>query len=189
MPKAKPAAKAKKNSLSRKITKKKALKPAASVGKKKKKVLAIPKGYHTITPYLIVENAAKAIGFYQKAFKAKIVLKMVRPDGKISHSELKIGDSKIMLADECPEFNAHSPKAFGGAAITLHLYVKNVDKTVAAATAAGAKLTRPIENMFYGDRCAFLEDQYGHKWHVSTHIEDVSTRELKKRAAQIFGKK
>ena len=88
-----------------------------------------------------------------------------------------------------PEFNARSPKAFGGAAITLHLYVKNVDKTVAAATAAGAKLTRPLENMFYGDRCAFLEDQYGHKWHVATHIEDVSTRELKKRAAQIFSKK
>jgi PhnB protein len=189
MPKAKSAAKAKKNSLSRKIVKKKMVKPATAARTKKKKVLAIPKGYNTVTPYLIVENAAKAIEFYRKAFKAKVTAKMDRPDGKIAHSELKIGDSKIMLADECPEFGARSPKAFGGAAITLHLYVKNVDKTIALATAAGAKLLRPVEDMFYGDRCAFLEDQYGHKWHVATHIEDVSTRELKKRAAQVFKKK
>ncbi len=136
-----------------------------------------------------MDGAAKAIEFYKKAFGAKVSLKMEQPDGKkIAHAELKIGDSMIMLADECPSAKTRSPKAYGGSAVGFHLYVKDVDQVVKRAIAAGAKLIKPIENMFYGDRCGHLQDQYGHQWYVSTHIEDVPTRELKKRAAKLFGK-
>lgn len=165
-------------------------KAAAQAKKTIKKVSAIPKGYHTVTPYLIVDGAAKAITFYQKVFGAKVGLKMEQHNGKrIGHAELKMGDSKIMLADECPEMNARGPKAYRGSAITIHLYVKNVDQVVKRAIAGGAKLIRPVENMFYGDRGGCIEDPYGHRWYVSTHIEDVSPREMKKRAAQLFSKK
>ena len=159
------------------------------VTKRKKKVAPIPKGYHSIIPYLIINNAAKAIDFYKKAFGAKEVCRMERPDGKIGHAELKIGDSKIMLADECPEMGAHSPHAGGNSSISIHFYTKNVDDVVKKAVSAGAKLKRAVQDMFYGDRCGSLEDPYGHNWHVSTHIEDVSKAMMKKRAAQIFGKK
>lgn len=183
----KPFAKAKKVASSKKVIKRKPIKKAAT-SQKKPKVLAIPKGYHSVTPYLIVDGAAKAIKFYQQVFGAKVGLKMEGPDGKIGHAELKIGDSKIMLADECPELNARSPKVYGGAPVSMHLYVKNADKVVERAVAAGAKLIKPVENMFYGDRCGCIEDEYGHRWNVSTHVEDVSTRELKKRVAQMHSK-
>jgi PhnB protein len=187
MPKTKSSVKAKKKfAASKKVSKKTLTRKTRVTRPQKKKVQAIPKGYHAITPYLIVDNAVKAIEFYKKAFGAKLGLKMDRPDGKIVHAELKIGDSKIMLADACPELGARSPKEGSGAAVSLHFYVKNVDKIVERAIAGGAKLLRPLENAFYGDRCALLQDQYGHQWHVATHIEDVSTRELKKRAAQAF---
>jgi PhnB protein len=155
----------------------------------KRKVLAIPEGYHSVTPYLIINGAAKAIEFYKKAFGAKVSLRMEQPKGRIGHAELKIGDSKIMLADEWPELQARGPKAYGGSPISIHLFVKNVDKVVERAIANGAKLVRPIENMFYGDRSGGIEDPFGHHWYVATHIEDVSTRELKKRAAAMFAKK
>lgn len=185
--KAKSVRKAKKAIPSKKLNKKNIAKKAT--GTKAKKVLAIPKGYNTVIPYLIMDGADKAIEFYKKVFGAKLGLKMALPNGKIGHAELKIGDSKIMLADEKPEFNTRSPKAMGGSPVTIQLYVKNVDKIVQKAIAGGAKLIRPVENMFYGDRCGSIEDQFGYQWHVSTHIEDVSTRELKKRAAQIYGNK
>lgn len=185
MPKTKVAAKSKKAAPSKKITPKKLTKKAVTP-RTKKKVAAIPKGYHSMTPYLIVDGAAKAIEFYKKAFGAKIGLQMEQPGGKkIGHAELKIGDSMIMLADECPKATTRSPSS----AVSFHLYVKDVDQVVARAVAAGAKLIKPIENMFYGDRCGRIEDRYGHQWHISTHIEDVSIREQKKRAAQLFGKK
>lgn len=155
----------------------------------KKKVSAIPEGYHSVTPYLIVDGAAQAIEFYKKAFAAKLVLRMEQPGGKIGHAELKIGDAKIMLADECPEMKAYAPSRDGGTPISLYMYVKNVDKVVERAIANGAKVLRPVEDMFYGDRSGGIVDPFGHHWYVSTHIEDVSTRELKKRAAQMFGKK
>jgi PhnB protein len=154
--------------------------------KRKKKVLAIPKGYHSITPYLIINNAANAIDFYKKAFGAKEVMRMEHPDGKIVHAELKIGDAKIMLSDESTEKNARSPQALGGSPVGIHFYTKNVDGIVDKAVSAGATLAKPIENMFYGDRCGTLQDPYGHKWHVSTHIEDVSTAKMKKRVAAFF---
>ena len=158
------------------------------VKKAKKKVLAIPKGYNSITPYLIVANAAKAIEFYKNIFGAKVAMLMNQPSGRVMHSELKIGDSKIMLADEFPEMNARGPQAFGGSPITMHLYVKNVDSIVEKAVASGAKLLRPVEDMFYGDRCGAVEDPFGHKWHVSTHIEDVTPAQMKKRSAQMGSK-
>ena len=172
-----------------------AKKPIAKLSKKpcvvkpKKKVLAIPKNYHSIIPYLIADPAAKAIDFYKKAFDAKEVMRMAHSGDKIAHAELKIGDSKIMLGDECPEMNARSPKVYGGCSMSIHLYVKNVDTTVNKAVSAGAKLIKPIENKFYGDRSAMLEDPYGYHWCVSTHIEDVTPVQIKKRAAELFGKK
>jgi PhnB protein len=173
----------------KKLSQKTKKKVTKKVGvKRKKKVLAIPKGYHSITPYLIVNHAAKAIDFYKKVFGAKEVMRMEHKNGKVGHAELKIGDAKIMLADEYPEMGVHSPRAYGGSAVSIHLYVKDVDTTVAKAISAGAKLARPVENMFYGDRSGMIEDPYGHKWYVSTHVEDVSPATIRKRAEALFGK-
>ncbi len=159
-----------------------------TVVRKKKKVLAIPKGYNNVTPYLIVNNAAKAIEFYKKAFGAKQKMRMDHPGGRVAHAELQIGDTKIMLADECPEMHAMGPKNYGGSAITIHLYVKNVDAIIKKALSAHAKLIRPIQNMFYGDRAGTIEDPHGHVWYVATHVENVTPREMRKRAASLFSK-
>ena len=134
-------------------TKKKIVKKASKVvAKRKKKVSALPKGYNTVTPYIIVNGARKAIAFYKDVFGAKLVLCMDKPNGKIGHAELKFTDSKIMLADEFPEMQALAPKAFGGSPISIHLYVKKVDEVIKKAVSRGAKLLRPAEDMFYGDR-------------------------------------
>ncbi|OGT37784.1 MAG: glyoxalase [Gammaproteobacteria bacterium RIFCSPHIGHO2_12_FULL_37_14] len=154
-----------------------------------KKVSPIPKGYHSVTPYLIINRAAAAIEFYKKAFAAKEVMRVEHKGGKVGHAELKIGDAKIMLADEFPEMNSRSPQAYGGSPVSLHLYVKNVDDVVSKAISAGATLMRPLENMFYGDRSGTVVDPYGHIWHVATHIEDVTPAKMKKRAAELFDKK
>lgn len=175
----------KKTSAKRKSPAKKTKK--LSKKKTKKKVLTQPKGYHSITPYLIVEDAANAIVFYKDAFGAKEVMRMEH-SGKVGHAELKIGDAKIMLADEWPEMNAHGPRQYGGSAVSIHLYVKDVDRIIEKAVSLGAILERPVENMFYGDRSGILQDPYGHHWCVSTHIEDVSPAETRKRAAALFNK-
>lgn len=153
--------------------------------RKTKKALTTPKGYNNITPYLIVVNAARAIDFYKRIFGAKEIMRMSKRDGRIGHAELKIGDTKIMLADEHPEMNAHGPRAFGGTPVSIHLYVKNVDGTVEKAVEAGATVLRPTETMFFGDRSGTIEDPFGHKWHVSTHVEDVSKGEMKKRMTKL----
>jgi PhnB protein len=153
------------------------------------KAKPIPDGYHTVTPYLIVHGAAAAIEFYKKAFGATELFRMDGPNGKIGHAEMRIGDSPIMLADESPEMGAKSPQTFGGSPISIMLYVEDVDAVVSRAVAAGAKVTRPIEDKFYGDRMGGLEDPYGHTWYVATHIEDVSSDEMKRRAAALFGGK
>jgi PhnB protein len=150
-------------------------------------VRPIPEGYHSITPYLIVSDATGAIAFYKQAFGAAEVMRMPAPDGKIGHAELRIGDSKIMLADEFPDMGARGPKAFGGSPVSLHLYVEDVDATAKRALAAGAKEVRPIKDQFYGDRLGTVEDPFGHHWHISTHKEDLSPDELKRRAAQAMG--
>jgi len=145
-------------------------------------VNAIPEGYSSITPYLMVQDAAGAIEFYKKVFGATERLRLPAED-RIAHAELEIGDSVIMLADECPERNALSPQSVGGTPVCLHLYVKDCDDVFASAIAAGAKEIRPVENQFYGDRSGMFTDPFGHKWNVATHVEDVSPEELQKRMA------
>jgi PhnB protein len=146
-------------------------------------VKPVPDGYHTITPYLSIKGAADAIEFYKRAFGATEVMRMAQPDGRVGHAELQIGDSRIMLADEFPEMDFRSPHSIGGTAVHLHMYVENVDGMVDRAVAAGAKLVRPVQDQFYGDRLGTVADPYGHVWHVSTHKEDLSMEELRKRAA------
>jgi PhnB protein len=151
-------------------------------------VKPIPDGYHSITPYLIVADGAGAIAFYQQAFEAKVRMRLAPPDGKIGHAELRIGDSLIMLADEAPQMGALAPPTVGGSPVGLHLYVEDVDAVVARAVAAGATVTRPVADQFYGDRLGTIEDPFGHRWHVSTHIEDVAPEEIGRRAAALHGK-
>ena len=146
-------------------------------------VKAIPDGYASITPYLMLRGAAAAIDFYKHVFGATELLRVPMPENRIGHAEIKIGNSLIMLADECPERGAKSPQTIGGTAVGLHLYVENCDAVFAKAIAAGAKQIRPVENQFYGDRSGMFTDPFGHNWSVSTHVEDVSPEELKKRLA------
>jgi PhnB protein len=147
------------------------------------KVKPIPEGYHSLTPYLFIRGAAEAIEFYKKAFNATEIFRMPGPGGRIGHAEIKIGDSAIMLADENPQMNALSPQTVGGCPFLLHLYVEDVDAMFAQAIAAGAKVTRPIENQFYGDRSGGLEDPFGFKWYLATHTEDVAPEEMQRRMA------
>jgi PhnB protein len=146
-------------------------------------VQPIPAGYHTITPYLIIQGAAQALEFYKKAFGATEVMRFPDPSGKIGHAEIKIGDSVIMLADEYPEMGFRSPQALGGAGVSLLLYVEDVDARFKQALAAGAKEMRPVKDQFYGDRSGTLTDPFGHVWTIATHKEDLSPEELQKRAA------
>ena|SRR5437868_11392049 len=145
------------------------------------KAKPIPDGYHTATPYLIVDGAARAIEFYKEAFGAKEMMRMAEPSGRVGHAEIKIGNSAIMLADEFPEMGARSPKALGGTPVSLMLYVEDVDKVFARAISAGGKETRPVKDQFYGDRMGSLADPFGHEWHIATHKEDVSPEEMKGR--------
>jgi PhnB protein len=144
---------------------------------------AIPDGYHNVTPYLIVNDAAAAIEFYKKAFGATELMRMPKPNGKIGHAEIRIGDSPIMLADEAPEMGARSPRTVGGSPVSIFLYVDDVDTTFARAVDGGAKVQRPLADQFYGDRTGGVEDPFGHVWYIATHVEDVSPEEMKKRAA------
>lgn len=145
------------------------------------KVQAIPAGYHSVTPYLITDNAADAIAFYKQAFGAIERMRMAGPNGKICHAELQIGNSVIMLADAMPERGARSPQSIGGSPISLHVYVTDVDNVIAKASAAGAKIVRPVADQFYGDRSGMLQDPFGHVWNIATHTEDVSPEEMQQR--------
>lgn len=152
---------------------------------KKQTVKPIPDGHPAISPYLIVDDAGRALEFYKKGFGARELMRHAGPDGRIGHAEVRIGDSIVMLADEHLEVDARSPKTVGGTPVSLHLYTKDVDAVARQATAAGARVVRPVQDQFYGDRNCTLEDPFGHRWHVSTHIEDVSSAELLRRAAQM----
>lgn len=146
-------------------------------------VKPIPDGYHSVTPYLIVSDAPRALEFYKAAFGATELMRMTQPDGRVGHAEIRIGDSPVMLADEFPEIGARSPQTIGGTAVSLMVYVPDVDAVVAQAVAAGAKLTRPIADQFYGDRIGGVADPFGHSWFIATHEEDVPPDELERRAA------
>jgi len=132
-------------------------------------VKAIPEGYHTVTPYLILGGAGDAIAFCKKALGAEEVMRLGSPGGKIGHAEIKIGNSRIMLADEHPELQALSPRTVGGSPVSIHLYVENADAAVERAVAAGAKLVRPVADQFYGDRVGGIEDPFGYRWFIATH--------------------
>ena len=146
----------------------------------------IPEGYHSATPYLIVKGAAEAIDFYKRAFDATESFRMADPKGGIAHAEIKIGDSVIMLADEHPNMGYRGPRSLGGSAVSIMLYVTDVDDTFDRSVKAGAKAQRPVANQFYGDRSGTLEDPFGHIWTISTHVEDVAPEEMKRRAEVAF---
>lgn len=148
------------------------------------KVKPIPEGHNGVSPYLIVDGAERALDFYKKAFGATEVMRHKGPEGKIGHAEVRIGDTIVMLADEHPAFDAHGPKKFGGSPVSMHVYVEDVDAVWKQAMDAGAKVKRPLDNQFYGDRLGTLVDPFGHTWHLSSHIEDVSMEELGRRAAE-----
>ena len=144
----------------------------------------VPSGYPQVTPYLSVNGGAAAVEFYTQVFGATERMRMPGPGDTIGHCELELGDSVIMLADETPEIGFLSPKTLGGTPVILSVYVEDVDAVVERAVQAGATLLRPVEDQFYGDRSGQLEDPFGHRWSVASHVEDVSPEEMERRAAQ-----
>ncbi len=144
----------------------------------------IPSGYHSVTPYIIVDGGAQAIEFYTKAFGAEEMMRMPGPEGRIMHAEIKIGDSPVMLADEFPDMGAKGPKAFGGSPTSLMIYVEDVDAVFGRALEAGATEVRAVQDQFYGDRSGTLRDPFGHQWTIATHVEDVSGEDLQRRMAE-----
>jgi PhnB protein len=150
-------------------------------------VQPIPEAYPRVIPYLAIDGAAAAIDFYAAVLDAKEVMRMPGADGKIGHAEIVIGESMIMLSDEAPDMDHRGPKAIGGSPVSIMVYVEDVDATFAKALSAGATETQPLEDKFYGDRGGSFEDPWGHKWHVASHIEDVSPEEMDKRMAEMMG--
>lgn len=150
----------------------------------------IPEGYHSITPMLVVKDGLKAIEYYKKVFGAVDKGIMMMPDNKsVAHSELMIGDSKIMLSDEFPEMKSLSPATIGGSPISLYLYVEDVDKTFNLAVSEGATVLYPVADQFWGDRHGSIQDPFGHFWSISTHVKDLSEEEIKKAATEAFSKR
>ena len=145
-------------------------------------VRPIPEGYHTVTPFLAVDDASAAIAFYERAFGARERMRMPMPDGKIAHAELEIGDSVVMLSDPFPQATVRPPKELGGTSLGVFLYVEDLDAFVQRATDAGATVTMPPEDMFWGDRFGQISDPFGHVWQVATHVEDVPPQEMAERA-------
>ena len=143
-------------------------------------VKAIPDGYHSVTPYLIVDDAKRAIDFYKKALGAEELFRF-EMGGKIGHAEIKIGDSPIMLADEHPQMGHKGPKSYGGTSVSLMVYLPDVDAAAKRATEAGMKVVRPVADQFYGDRSGTFADPFGHVWTLGTHKEDVAPAEMDKR--------
>lgn len=153
----------------------------------KSQVKPIPDGMHTVTPHLVCGGAADAIEFYKKAFNAVELGKVPGPEGKLLHALIRIGDSPIMLVDEFPSHNSFGPKSLKGSPVTIHLYVQDVEVVFKQAVAAGAKITMPVADMFWGDRYGLLEDPFGHHWSVATHVRDVNPKELQEAARKACG--
>ena len=145
-------------------------------------VQARPEGYHSVTPYLVVDNAKAAIEFYARAFNAKELFRLPMGD-KIGHAEIMIGDSHVMLSDEWPHMNMRGPKARGGATASMMVYVDDVDAMFAQAVKAGGTVDKDPENQFWGDRMGTVVDPFGHRWMLATHVEDVSPEEMEQRMA------
>jgi len=153
-----------------------------------KKISYIPKDYNSVTPYLVIKGAAQAIEYYKKVFGATEVVRMPAPDGKIGHAELKIGNSYIMLADENPSMGqGHTSAAtIGASPVSLYVYLPNVDEVVERASTEGAKVLRPVQDQFYGDRNGFIQDPFGHLWGIATHVEDVSPKDMEERMKKMM---
>jgi PhnB protein len=150
------------------------------------KVNYIPQGYNTVTPYLVIKGAAKAIDYYKNVFGATVVVRMDGPGGSVAHAELKIGDSHIMLADENLQMGNRSAESIGASPVSLLIYFPDCDAVVAKAIAGGAKVLKPVADQFYGDRSGFIQDPFGHLWGIATHIEDVSPEEMKERMKKLM---
>ncbi len=151
-------------------------------------VKAQPEQYHTITPYLYVKGAAKALDYYKAAFGAVEIFRMAMPDGRIGHCEFKIGDSVVMMADEFPEGNVVGPQTLGNSSVGITFYGPDVDAVTNKAVSLGATIIKPLANQFYGDRTATLRDPFGHKWTIATHVEDVTPEEMERRMAAMSKK-
>jgi len=149
-------------------------------------VKPIPDGFHSITPFIIVNDAIEALDFYKKAFDAKEIYKFLTPDGKIMHAMMQIGDSFVMLSDEFLSMGMRSPTTIGGTSVTLHLYVHDADKIFKQAVTAGAVVTMPIIDVFWGDRYGIVMDKYGHSWAIATHKIDLTSDGLRKAAEDYF---
>ena len=153
----------------------------------RRSVKAVPVGFHTITPTLTVRNVEEAIGFYKNAFGAEEHMRFLGPDEKsIMHAEVRIGDSMIFLGEEHPEMGCRGPESLGGTPVGFYLYVKDVDHAFTRAVQAGAKVDKPVADMFWGDRCGQLTDPFGHTWHLATHKEDLTLEEMRRRAQAFF---
>jgi PhnB protein len=151
-----------------------------------KNAQAIPQGYHTVTPSLVVAGAAKALDFYKKAFGAEELMRFPGPDGTIMHAEIKIGDSVVMLGDEMPEPGGRSPKSIGGTPVSFFVYRENVDAAWKQAVDAGATTVMPLVDQFWGDRTGCLEDPFGHRWWLAQHMKDLTPDELQRNADAFF---
>lgn len=150
-----------------------------------KKVQAIPEGMRSVTPHLVCDGAADAIEFYKKAFGATEVTRLPGPDGRLMHAQIRIGDSAVMLVDEFLPYGITGPKSLKGTPVTIHLYVEDADAFMAHAASAGARITMPAAEMFWGDRYGVLEDPFGHKWSVATHVRDVPPKDWAKAMKQM----
>ncbi len=149
------------------------------------KIKPIPDGMRTVTPHLVCAGAADAIEFYKKAFDAVESGRMPGPDGKLMHAQIRIGDSAVMLVDEFKEYGGYGPKSLKGSPVTIHLYVENVDAFLARAVVAGAKITMPLADMFWGDRYCRIEDPFGHHWSIATHVRDLTADEMQQAMRQM----
>jgi PhnB protein len=152
------------------------------------KVNPKPQGYHTVTPSIVVQEGAKGLEFYRKAFGAEEKMRMPGPDGGIMHAEFRIGDSVIMLSDEMPDMGAKSPKAYGGTPVKFYVYVENVDAAWKRAIDAGAKQVVPVQDMFWGDRLGCVEDPFGHAWNLAQHVSDPTPEEMRKGQEAFFSR-
>jgi PhnB protein len=148
-------------------------------------VKPIPEGMHTLTPHLVCADASGAIDFYKKAFGAIELVRLPGPKGKLMHGAVRIGDSVLMLVDEMPDWGSLGPKALKGSPVTIHMYVEDADAAMARAVAAGAKVTMPLADMFWGDRYGQIEDPFGHRWSIATHIRDTSPEEMQQAMANM----